>query len=86
MDISNYIHSTYYIIFIDHWDRDSSMMIIHHLIATLMLTISYMIHLERMAVVVIYLLEICEVFYFILKYNYSSYKITLINGGHSYSQ
>ena len=65
MDISNYIHSTYYLIFLDVWNRDSWVMIAHHIIATSILAISYIVHMERMVVVGIYLLEICEVFYFV---------------------
>lgn len=66
MDISNYIHSAFIIIFKEKtWNRDSPLLIIHHIIACLLLITSYMIRSYRIGVAMIFLMETNEIFYFI---------------------
>ncbi|KAH9501934.1 Ceramide synthase 1 [Dermatophagoides farinae] len=68
IDISNYIYSMIYLCKNYRqqlWDKDSPMIIIHHLAAILLFTLSHMINMHRMGVAIIFLLEISEIFYFL---------------------
>ncbi|KAI2797500.1 Ceramide synthase 1, partial [Blomia tropicalis] len=62
MEVSHYIHSSYAVFFVNQWIHlDSIIMFIHHIFALLLLAISYLTKMHRVAVLIVYLFDICDI-------------------------
>ncbi|CAH8465002.1 unnamed protein product [Heterobilharzia americana] len=69
LQLGFYIHSFWSVFFMDAWRKDSTVLVIHHLLAILLLEGSLVLRLHRMGVLVLFLHDLCDVFLELAKVN-----------------
>ena len=61
LETAHYLHCLYAVIYINSWSKDSSVLFFHHIIALLLIAISYLTRTHRVGILVLYLHDVCDV-------------------------
>ncbi|XP_053208711.1 ceramide synthase 1-like [Panonychus citri] len=61
IEIGFYLHSLYATIFVDHWRRDSLVLIGHHIVASFLLVFTLSIRCHRTGLIAIFLHDACDI-------------------------
>ncbi|XP_015789687.1 ceramide synthase 1 isoform X1 [Tetranychus urticae] len=61
VEISFYLHSLYATIFVDHWRRDTLVLMGHHIVTSLLLVFSLSIRCHRAGLIAIFLHDACDI-------------------------
>ncbi|KAJ6215983.1 hypothetical protein RDWZM_010483 [Blomia tropicalis] len=61
MEAAHYLHCLFAVQFINSWSTDSHILFLHHIIALMLITISYFIRTYRIGVLVLFLHDVCDI-------------------------
>ena len=61
LESAHYLHCLYAVLYINAWSKDSAVLFFHHIIALLLISISYLTRTHRIGILVLYLHDICDV-------------------------
>ncbi|XP_053211651.1 ceramide synthase 1-like [Panonychus citri] len=61
IEISFYLHSLYATLFVDHWRRDTLVLMGHHIVTSLLLVFSLSIRCHRAGLIAIFLHDACDI-------------------------
>ncbi|CAH8488798.1 unnamed protein product [Schistosoma rodhaini] len=69
LQLGFYLHSLWSVFFMDSWRKDSSVLVLHHCLALLLLEASLLLRIHRAGVLTLFLHDLCDVFLEISKIN-----------------
>lgn len=61
LETAHYLHCLYAVLYINAWSKDSWVLFFHHIVALLLISISYLTRTYRIGILVLYLHDICDV-------------------------
>ncbi|CAL1271700.1 unnamed protein product [Larinioides sclopetarius] len=64
-----YVHSLYATLFLDTWRKDSAVMMIHHILTVLLISISYSLRYHNIGSLVLFTHDLCDIFLEFTKLN-----------------
>lgn len=61
LETAHYLHCLYAVLYLNAWSKDSWVLFFHHIVALLLISISYLTRTYRIGILVLYLHDICDV-------------------------